>query len=135
MSRIDNFGPMTPERRNEISSKGGKKCAEANRKRRDLRLIAQAILDAQPLETDEIAGELEMRGFDDSYAAAIMLSAVSKAMHGDIEAARFVRDTAGQKPKDQVEIGNINGIPLMRKEMANLSDEAIMAMIQEAEEE
>ena len=128
------YSKLSKEEHKAVSSLGGQKRSKQQKRHRDLRLIATAMLDAEPLETDEVYAELESRGFDNSYAAAIMLSAISKAMHGDIEAARFVRDTAGQKPKDQVEIGNIDGIPLMRKEMSNMSDEAILAMIQEAEE-
>ena len=131
---VGRYGKMSKEEHKAICSLGGKAHAKQQKRHRDLRLIATAMLDAEPLETDEVYAELDSRGFDNSYAAAIMLSAISKAMHGDIEAARFVRDTAGQKPKDQVEIGNIDGIPLMRKEMSNMSDEAIMALIQEAEE-
>ncbi len=124
---------MLAEAHSVAVKRGAAKSAETRKRKRNLRMIANALLDGQVLETDEIYKELQDRGFEDTYADAMMLSVMSKAMHGDVEAARFIRDTAGQKPKDQVEIGNIDGIPLLRHEMANLSDETLRQMIEDAE--
>ena len=124
---------ISPEQQTAISRMGGKACQAARARKRELRLIASAMLDGQVLETDEIYEELTSRGFENCYANAMMLSVMMKAMHGDVDAARFIRDTAGQKPSDQVQIGNIDGVPFMRREMANLSDDALRQMIEEAE--
>lgn len=129
MAQID----IPDEARSVAGKRGAAKSAETRKRKRNLRMIANALLDGQVLETDDVYQELQERGFEDSYADAMMLSIMSKAMHGDVEAARFIRDTAGQKPRDQVEIGNIDGVPLLRHELANLSDETLRQMMEDAE--
>ena len=40
----------------------------------------------------------------------MMSAAVAKAIKGDIKAAEFVRDTIGQKPKEQVEVSSSTAV-------------------------
>ena len=120
---------ISEEEKKALLSKGGKVTAEKRKRQKSLRLIAQALLATDVLETDEIFEELTERGLETSYADAMMLSILNKSLHGDVEAARFVRDTAGQKPTDQVQVGNLDGVPFMRKEMQSLSDEELLEML------
>lgn len=47
-------------------------------------------------------------GFDTTYLDAIMYSALKKAMEGDIKAIEFIRDTIGEKPKDNIVVDKAN---------------------------
>ena len=86
---------LTPEE----ASKGGKKSAEARRKKRDLRLACQMML------------EMDIKGRDGtvkSGAEAIVAAQMQKALKGDAKAFEVLRDTSGQKPVDKVEQVNID---------------------------
>jgi hypothetical protein len=83
----------------EDQSKGGKAGAETRRKKRDLRLACQMIL------------EMDVKGKDGvmrSGAEAITLAQLQKALKGDAKAYEVLRDTAGQKPVEKVEQVNID---------------------------
>lgn len=91
----DDIHKFTPEE----ASKGGKASAEARRKKRDLRLMCQMVL------------EMDIKGKDGtvkSGAEAITLAQLQKALKGDAKAYEVLRDTAGQKPVDKVEQVNID---------------------------
>lgn len=93
--RGDEAHTFTPEEH----SKGGKASAEARRKKRDLRLACQMML------------EMEIKGKDGkvkSGAEAIVAAQMQKALKGDAKAFEVLRDTAGQKPVDKVEQVNID---------------------------
>ena len=75
---------MTPEELREFSRKGGIKSGETKRRRKTLK--EQLLL---LLENGNIQEE-------------IVLSLISKAQLGDIKAFEVVRDTIGEKPKEEV---------------------------------
>ena len=85
----------------ENSRKGGIKSGEARRKKRDLKLAMQALLEADV--TDKKTGETM------SGAEAIAMAQYKKALKGDAKAFELVRDTSGQKPVEKVEQVNIDG--------------------------
>jgi hypothetical protein len=101
-----------PERDREIRSKGGKKAQELNKRKRALKDILDVML-ALPATADiltdsdltqtaeraaEAAGE-KLTAYD-----AIALSMAVKASRGDVDAARWVRDSAGDKPTEKQQI-------------------------------
>lgn len=83
----------------EEHSKGGKASAEARRKKRDLRLMCQMVLEMDIKSKD---------GTIKSGAEAITLAQLQKALKGDAKAYEVLRDTAGQKPIEKVEQVNID---------------------------
>lgn len=90
----------TKEEQREIAKQGGKASGEARRKKRDLKLAIQVLL-----ETD-IKGK---NGEVKSGAEAIAIAQFQKALKGDTRAFEVLRDTSGQKPVEKVEQVNIDG--------------------------
>lgn len=91
----------TPSERRENAKKAGIASGEARRKKRDLKLAMQALLEADV--KDKRTGETM------SGAEAIALAQYRKALKGDAKAFELIRDTSGQKPVEKVEQVNIDG--------------------------
>jgi hypothetical protein len=114
----------------EASRKGGSATREARRLRKTMREIARTMLDTELRANDELRAQLDDRGFEDyTESAAILLAQLNKARNGDTEAAKFVRDTSGQRPADQVAIGNLEDKPFESLDLSSLSDAALQRLI------
>lgn len=100
----------TKEEQKKIASKGGKASGASRRKKKAMKDIITMMgkQDAPPsvlakliqlgmLEQDEIC----------SMDEALVLAQYGKALAGNTRAAEFIRDTNGQKPKDEIEISDI----------------------------
>lgn len=103
----------------EDQSKGGLASAEARRKKRDLRLACQMMLEMDIKSKD---GKVK------SGAEAIVAAQMQKALKGDAKAFEVLRDTAGQKPVDKVEQVNIDmeyeqSVEYIKELMARKNDE------------
>lgn len=98
---LKSLADRTTEEKREIGTKGGKASGEARRKKRDLKLAMQALLEADV--KDKRTGETM------SGAEAIALAQYRKALKGDAKAFELIRDTSGQKPVEKVEQVNIDG--------------------------
>ena len=87
------FSELTEKEQREIAKKGGKASGEARAKRKkfkeDLLLALEAIKDGKTVQ------ELGIE--------AIM----SKFIAGDMQAFTIVRDTIGEKPKDEVDLKGV----------------------------
>lgn len=79
------------------------------RKNRDMKALANFALDL-PLKKgkhympEDITDLAQAKKLNCSVEMAIVLAQVLNAIDGDVKAAEFVRDTAGQKPTDKHEI-------------------------------
>lgn len=91
----------TPKQRRENAQKAGIASGEARRKKRDLKLAMQALLEADI--KDKKTGDVM------SGAEAIAVAQYRKALKGDAKAFELIRDTSGQKPVEKVEQVNIDG--------------------------
>ena len=80
------------------------------------------------LDEDAIKGELAKRGLETTGGQAVVLAQLIKANQGDTDAAKFVRDTAGEKPREGIEIGNLDGKPLESIDLSALTDEQLKAL-------
>lgn len=104
-NKEDNLKPFTSEQSREEAAKNGAKggvaSGEARRRKRDLKLAMQALLEADV--KDKRTGEVM------SGAEALALAQFRKAMKGDSKGFELVRDTSGQKPVEKVEQVNIDG--------------------------
>ena len=101
MANEQNLRPCEHKFTQEEAKKGAQKSAEARRKKRDLKLAMQALLEADV--KDKKTGETM------SGAEAIAMAQYRKALKGDAKAFELVRDTSGQKPVEKVEQVNIDG--------------------------
>ena len=99
MANEQNLRPCEHKFTQEEAKKGAQKSAEARRKKRDLRLACQMMLE---MDIKGKNGEIK------SGAEAIVAAQMQKALKGDAKAFEVLRDTAGQKPVDKVEQVNID---------------------------
>lgn len=97
----------------EAALLGGEATRRSFAKRRTLREAARTLLNTpltQATESNDsvltaATAMLQAFGVEDPTGAdALMLAQFVKACKGDTEASRFVRDTAGERPSDQVHL-------------------------------
>lgn len=102
---------MEPAKRREVQQAGARASAESQAKRRTIREIYADLLEqpdtVQGLEDQELAATVqemaEQRGRGITVYESIAVAMAAKAKAGDVKAAVFVRDSAGDKPIDQVQ--------------------------------
>ena len=83
----------------EEHSKGGKASAEARRKKRDLRLALELLLESNLVDDD---------GTMKTGTEIITAKLFDQARKGNVKAFETLRDTVGQKPVEKVEQVNID---------------------------
>lgn len=83
------FNQMTEEQQREIARKGGIASAEARKRRKTLK--------------EELIALLEMNDNNNKISLAIL----QKALNGDIQAFTTIRDTIGEKPKEEIEVSDV----------------------------
>lgn len=86
----------------EEAAKGGKRSGEIRR----LRAAVKKILESQmPEDMQDIKQKLADIGIDaGTFAEGVAMAMTINAIKGDKPSADWVRDTAGEKPKDEVDI-------------------------------
>lgn len=88
------------------ASKGARATNAKRSEKKAMREVFEAILD-MPLDDgklDNIKNLREVNGKNVTVSQAIALAMATKALKGDVQAAAFIRDTSGQKPKDELEV-------------------------------
>lgn len=100
---------FTHEDRVRNGRKGGLAKGEKAKKKREMREAIEILL-AMPLEKKTVK-ELEeitsFKGLKDKNLTvndAIIVKQVQRALKGDLNAVTFLRDTSGQKPKDDMAV-------------------------------
>ena len=83
----------------EIRAKGGVASGEARRRKRDLRLALENLLEKDFKDKD---------GKTISGTEALAVKLFEQAMKGNIKAFETVRDTVGQKPIDKLMIAEVD---------------------------
>ena len=134
MPRFDGSANLVPfdqrseEKQREIRSMGGKASQAKQKRRKTQAEIIRQIMELK-LTPEEGADKLEALGLDPTWATDANVAVMQKARKGDVESLRYLRDTIGEKPRDGVEIGNLDGQPLSTIDLSTLSDEQLRAMI------
>lgn len=111
-----NLIPTSKRSKEEVkknSRKGGIRSGEARRRKRDIRLALEALLE----KTYKGKGGEQLSG-----AEAIALKQMEKALKGDTRAFEVVRDSAGQKPIEKVVIAEVDQNIIDEVEKAVLED-------------
>lgn len=89
----------TPEERKEVARKGGIASGEKRRANRMMMDLAKKILEMPVSDAYQnmkvIMARYGIPEDEMNYAAAIMANMAVKAVSGDVNAAKFVRDSAG----------------------------------------
>lgn len=94
------------EQAREMGRRGGTASGRARRERRAMREIASELL-GMPMrkgKTEAYKSFIEGSTKNVTVAERIMMVAIKEAMEGNVRAAEFVRDTAGEKPTDAIEV-------------------------------
>lgn len=101
---------QTAEQRKAAAAKAGKAAAKKRREKKQMQEIAKIVLHMPFEGTDAQLDDLEGLSFEDYPDRKLTVSEISilkvakKAMRGDIAAIQFLRDTAGEKPVEQIEV-------------------------------
>lgn len=121
------FAERSKEEAREQGRVGGQASGRARRLKRTQADILRQILALE--ETDEKRRELlKALGLEGNFADSINYTASIKARDGDVEAMRYVRDTIGEKPREGLELGNLDDRPLATIDLSKMSDEQLQAM-------
>lgn len=103
-NKEDNLKPFTSDQSREEAAKNGAKggiaSGEARRKKRDLKLAIQALLEADIKD--------KKTGVTMSGAEALAVAQFRKAMKGDTKAFEVLRDTSGQSVVQKVAVAEVN---------------------------
>lgn len=136
MAGIDNLDPVrTKEEARERGRNGGVKSGESRRRKKNLRELTLMLLEAPELDMDAQV-RLEALGLEGTNGASMMLAMLEKAKNGSEEAARFVRDTSGQAPKQVQQVITTEGVtPDDLKGMSDAELRAMLDQVDEAEDE
>jgi len=120
--------PWTEERKEKL-----RKTRERNK---NFNKLARYMMEAEIPDMEEAAIELREHGFDGAdYQTAVFWGQLKKAINFmDTEAAKYVRDTAGYKPRDGLDIGNLDDKPFTQIDLSKLSNDELLAMIAKREE-
>ena len=118
MANEQNLRPSEYKLTQEEQKKGGKASAEARRRKRDLRLALEALLESDVKKKDLKGNEKNM-----TVAEAISMEQVRKALKGDSKAYEVVRDSAGQKPVDKIQVAEVDADILMQVESMVMNDD------------
>lgn len=121
----------TPEERAERARKAGKASAEARRLYRRQRDLARQVMTAR-IDDTKLAARLEEIGMDDTYGAAVVLAQAAKAIMGDTEAARYLRDTLGEKPTESYNLA-VSDKPIRALDLSGMTDEELEALADSAD--
>lgn len=114
MANEENLRPNEYPLTVEEQKKGGIASGEARRRKRDIRLALEALLE----KTYKGRGGEELSG-----AEAIAVKQMEKALKGDTRAFEVVRDSAGQKPVERVLVAEVSQDIIDEVERAVLDDE------------
>ena len=135
MTNAENLrSDFTREERSENGRKGGAASGRARRRQKTFRESIKALLTCD-VPDEELKARLEQLGVDTTVLNAIHMAVHDKAMRGDLEAARYLRDTAGEKPRDGLDIAGEPGKPLSWMDLSAMSDDQLRALITKGEEE
>ena len=66
-----------------------------------------------PIKSPGLKDELKNLGFEDeemNNQLALLVSAYNRGLQGDIKAIEFIRDTIGEKPKEEIELKEVPNI-------------------------
>lgn len=104
----------TKEEQKKIATKGGIASGKARREKKTLRQCLEILLE-RTLK--------DKKGIEMSGAEAVSLKVFEKALKGDIRAFEVLRDTAGQKPVEKVQMKTDINIAESAERLSNIFDQ------------
>jgi len=117
------FGPEAREKRRQTIAK-----------KKEFKKLAKMMLETDLPQNDEVREALADAGFDQfDYQSGVLLAQLRKALIGDTEAAKFVRDSSGQKPTESLQVGQLDDVPVTEMDLSQLSTAELKQMIADIE--
>lgn len=116
MANEQNLDHFTSDQSREEAVKNGRKggiaSARARREKKAMRETLEALLSLQmksgrAVDLETVKSFAALKGKNISVQEAVSLAMIQKAMKGNVRAAEWVRDTAGQKPVENMNM-NMN---------------------------
>ena len=106
MANEQNLKPFTSEQSREEAAANGRKGGIESGKTRRLQGAIKKALEAKATsaEFEELFENFGIEKEGRDYAAAIGCVVIQKAAKGDLSAIGFVRDTIGEKPKEEISL-------------------------------
>ena len=102
---------LTPQQRQANARKAGKASAEKRRQKKKLKEAMITLMELPPSEANQ--EKMKAMGIDDSEMTNQMLIAVSalgKAIKGDVRAMMFIHDVMGGKSMNELDTANMERI-------------------------
>lgn len=111
----DNLIPQserTKEEQRRIARSGGIASGKARREKKAMRETLEALLSmpmkgGKTADVEAIKNFAELKGKNITVQDAMVIAMLQKAMKGNVTAAEWIRDTAGQKPVENMNM-NMN---------------------------
>lgn len=106
MANEQNLKPFTSEQNREEAAKNGRKGGVESGKTRRLQGAIKRALEskATSAEFQEIFEQFGIEEDSRDYAIAVACALVTKAAKGDLSAISLLRDSIGEKPKEEVDL-------------------------------
>jgi hypothetical protein len=105
MANEQNLTPFTSEQNREEAAKNGRKGGIESGKKRRLQGAIERAMDSKATEEfAEIFREFNVDENDKTFASALACVLVKRAAQGSLDAIAMVRDTIGEKPKDEISL-------------------------------
>jgi hypothetical protein len=117
----------SPDEARTNGAKGGRASAAARRRRKTFAEGLRELLQMQETDPETLA-KLQALGLEGTIQDALNMAQVRQAHKGDSEAFRLIRDTVGEKPRDEMEIGGLADRPIQHIDLAKLSDDQLRAL-------
>lgn len=111
----------TREKHSEDSKRAGKRSGEVRRQRKLLKDLFKSLL-ATPIPQKELKEKIKEMGLSDeekNYNTLLGMTTLNEALKGNMKAVEFIRDTIGEKPKEEIIVNNFNN------QYANLTEEEL----------
>ena len=118
---------QSPEQARANGAKGGVASGASRRRRKTFAEGLKQLL-SMDVDDPELREALKKLGLEGTFQDAINVAQIRNSTKGDTESARFVRDTVGEKPREGLEIGNLDDRPLATVDMSKLTDEQLREM-------
>lgn len=96
----------TEHEKKELWANAGKESGKARRKKADFIKVAKALLDCDvsDKEKEQIRKTFPIEDEEISYRTLIFIKQIEEARKGNINSAKFLVETTGEKPNDNVNI-------------------------------
>lgn len=100
---------MTAEERAEMGRKGGINSGISRRKKAAMKETLELLLEL-PLHSDgtvtaeDVKSFADLKGKNIDIQTAILVAQIQKALKGSVASAEFLRDTAGERPEDIINL-------------------------------